>query len=356
MTQGIDRMAEHLNQRRAPRAPLKAPATVPIALVSGMLMGLQMRGEDIGPFLNATDISPELIGHAGARVTACQYSALFRLLIEQREDEGLGFLSRPLKLGSFALISRSALGANNLEVAIRRIARTFWLLQEDVALELHSKGNLAGLGLRFNGSLGEPIFLHELLLRVFWRLLAWLIGGRLPVVRFDFAFDNPPHAGSYGKVFPAHLEFKRGQTALWFEAAWLKTPVRRGETELRLFLADAQANIIMPRSSTDVVSARVREYLQRTRPSWPDLGITARALHMSTATLQRRLAMEGTSFQSLKDELRRDMAIIRLNAHSMSFAELAQELGFKDSAAFQRAFKGWTGVAPGAFRQGRFST
>ncbi|MEJ6668632.1 MAG: AraC family transcriptional regulator, partial [Alcaligenes aquatilis] len=107
---------------------------------------------------------------------------------------------------------------------------------------------------------------------------------------------------------------------------------------------------------TDVVSARVREYLQRTRPSWPDLGITARALHMSTATLQRRLAMEGTSFQSLKDELRRDMAIIRLNAHSMSFAELAQELGFKDSAAFQRAFKAWTGVAPGAFRQGRFST
>jgi hypothetical protein len=46
---------------------------------------------------------------------------------------------------------------------------------------------------------------------------------------------------------------------------------------------------------------------------------------MSTTTLQRRLAMEGTSFQSLKDELRGDIAIVRLglNARAVPLAELA---------------------------------
>jgi len=319
-----------------------------------MLAGVRARGEPVDGFLAAAEIPAELLEHAGARVSAAQYVALFRLSIERREDECLGFLSRPLKPGSFALMARSALGARDLDTAIRRVVRTFWLLQDDVEMEFRREGDLAGVGLRFHlAPNDQPVFLHELLVRVIWRLLAWLAGGRLPIARFDFAFDNPPHADCYGKVFPAHLEFGRGQTAFWFDAAWLRSPVRRDEAELRAFLADAQANIIVPRSANDVVSSRVRGYLQRTQPTWPDLAVTAKALHMSTPTLQRRLAMEGTSFQTLKDALRRDVAIIRLNTSAVSLAELAQELGFTDSAAFQRAFKGWTGSAPGSYRRGR---
>ena len=73
---------------------------------------------------------------------------------------------------------------------------------------------------------------------------------------------------------------------------------------------------------------------------------------MAASTLQRRLAADGTSFQALKDELRRDLAIVRLNTSTVPLAALADELGFADSAAFQRAFKSWTGSAPGAYRRG----
>ncbi|RYF31488.1 MAG: AraC family transcriptional regulator, partial [Comamonadaceae bacterium] len=76
-------------------------------------------------------------------------------------------------------------------------------------------------------------------------------------------------------------------------------------------------------------------------------------LRMSASTVQRRLAAEGTSFQSLKDELRRDLAIVRLNSSTVPLAQLAYELGFADSPAFQRAFKGWTGSAAGAYRKGQ---
>ena len=70
------------------------------------------------------------------------------------------------------------------------------------------------------------------------------------------------------------------------------------------------------------------------------------------ATLQRRLANEGTSFQSLKDALRHDVAIVRLNTSAVPLATVAYELGFADSSPFQRVFKGWTGSAPGAYRRG----
>jgi AraC-like DNA-binding protein len=319
-----------------------------------MLAGVRSRGEPCDGFLADAGIAAELLEHAGARVPSAQYVALFGLLIKRRADEGLGFLSRPLKPGSFALMARSAMGAPNLESAIQRMAQTFWLLQDDVKLELRREGSHAGLSMRFGSlSVAQPVFLHEMLLRVFWRLVAWLAGGRLPATHCDFAFETPPHAGSYGKIFPVPLKFGQPQTVIWFDASWLQTPVHRDEVALRAFLADAQANVVVPRRGNGVISARVRNHLQRTRPAWPDLAATAGALNMSTATLQRRLAVEGASFQSLKDELRRDMAITRLNASAVPLAELALDLGFTDSAAFQRAFKGWTGSAPGAYRRGR---
>ena len=95
----------------------------------------------------------------------------------------------------------------------------------------------------------------------------------------------------------------------------------------------------------------MREILLRVSPAWPDLASTAKALHLSTSTLQRHLTTEGTSFQSLKDQLRRDLAIQRLNSSTVPLAALAAELGFADSAAFQRAFKTWTGSAPGSYRK-----
>jgi AraC-like DNA-binding protein len=330
---------------------LHPPVTIPIAFVRGMLSGVRARGQPCDIFLADAGISPGLLEHASARVTAAQYVALFRTLIDRLDDEGLGFFSRPLKRGSFALIARTAISAHSLEQALRRISRTFGLLQDDVTCELVTAGATAGLALHFrDASMHRPAFFDEMLLRVFWRLLAWLVGGELRAVRFDFAFECPPYASSYNKVFPAPQQFAQRRSAFWFDAARLRNPVRRDKTALRSFLIEAQSNIVLPRRGEDMISARVRNHLQRTQPGWPDLIATAEALHMSTATLQRRLASEGTSFQSLKDTLRRDVAIVRLNTSTVPLGTLAFELGFSDSAAFQRAFKGWTGSAPGAYR------
>ena len=323
-----------------------------MAFVRGMLGGVQARGDNIAPFLAVAQIPAALLEQASSRVTGEQYVALFHALVDQREDESLGFLSRPLKPGSFALITRSALGAQDLQTAMKRAAKTMQLLQDDLLLELHAEGGRVGLRLRFtNPSVAEPVFLHEMLVRVFWRLLAWFAAGKLRPIRFDFAFEIPAHAGSYGRIFPGLCEFGHQHTTVWFDASWLTHRVHWDEVAVRMFLADAQSNVILSRTRDDAISNRVRDHLRRTQPSWADLGVTASALHMSAATLQRRLALEGVSFQSLKDELRRDIAIVRLNGSSVSLIELAQELGFTDSTAFQRAFKSWTGSAPGAYRK-----
>ena len=150
---------------------LQPPVTISVAFVNGMLSGVRARGLPCDTFLTDAGIDAPLLEQPSARVTADQYVALFQSLTDRLDDEVLGFLPRPLKRGSFALIVRSAAGEDKLEAAMRRIARTFGLLQDEVGLEMLRAGPLAGLGLRVDGSFATPpVFLQELLMRIFWRL------------------------------------------------------------------------------------------------------------------------------------------------------------------------------------------
>ena len=324
--------------------------TLSIALVNGLLSGIRARGEDVGPFLAAAEISAELLDQPDARVSATRYVRLHETVINRRADEALGFLSRPLKRGSFALIARSCIPSNTLQLAMQRISRSFSLLQEDVTLDIVKSGANAGFALRFqSAAVAQPPFFHELLLRTFWQLLAWLVDSRLQPTGFDFAFDSPPDVDSYDEFFPAPLRFGCAKSAFWFDAERLKQPLRRNDDALRIFLAEHPANVILPPRNEGTANA-VRTALQRALPHWSDLAETANTLCVSPPTLQRRLAAEKTTFQALKDELRRDMAITQLNTSSISLSALAAELGFADVAVFQRAFKKWTGSSPGAYR------
>jgi AraC-like DNA-binding protein len=65
----------------------------------------------------------------------------------------------------------------------------------------------------------------------------------------------------------------------------------------------------------------------------------------------RRLDANGTSFQAIKDGLRRDIAIRDLQGGQKSTEEISQDVGFSTAANFHRAFKRWTGATPSSYRR-----
>lgn len=331
---------------------LESLVTIPIVFVKGLLSGLVVDDRPVDIYLSDAAISPELLDETGARVTYAQFLTLYKSMTDRLDDELLGFLSRPLKRGSYALMLRSAMSADSLEEGMRRYASTFRLLQDDLELDITHDEELAGMTLRFiNPSIQRRVGLHEHILRTIWRTLAWLIAGKIKVARFDFAFEMPSYVGSYSKVFPAPLRFNQDYSGFWFNAALANKAIRRSEADLRDYLAHVQADILVPQRDVNVVSARLRDYLLRTKPNWPGLGVAAEALHMSPSTLQRRLAEEGKTFQGIKDALRRDIAIMKLNTSDVLLPDLANELGFGEDTAFQRAFRNWTGSSPGVYRR-----
>ena len=73
-------------------------------------------------------------------------------------------------------------------------------------------------------------------------------------------------------------------------------------------------------------------------------------LAMTPQTLRRRLHDEGRGFQAIKDDLRRDVSIEYLARTDLPLLDIAEKVGFSETSTFHRAFKSWTGVAPGEYR------
>jgi AraC-like DNA-binding protein len=77
----------------------------------------------------------------------------------------------------------------------------------------------------------------------------------------------------------------------------------------------------------------------------------ARLLHRSPRKLQRQLQSAGTTFNTILNQIRQDLALQYVGDQDTNMTEIAFLLGFSESSAFSRAFKRWTGVSPSEYRK-----
>jgi AraC-like DNA-binding protein len=91
---------------------------------------------------------------------------------------------------------------------------------------------------------------------------------------------------------------------------------------------------------------RVRAELVRLLPSGEiDQARVARAIHVSSRGLQRKLKEEGITFRELVDDTRRHLAGQYANDSTLSSSEIAYLLGFSEPSSFMRAQRRWKGRA-----------
>ncbi len=326
--------------------------SVAICFVHGALAGARARGLDVDAILRSAGISPELLRAREARVSAAQYGTLWRRVAIALDDEFFGQDARRMKVGSFAMVCLSVVHAAQLGMALARVLRFFALFLDDFEVVLERDESRARLVLHERHGGPARVFGHETLLIMLHGLMCWLAGRRIPIALAEFAYAEPSYSREYRVMYSTCLAFGRPHTAITFDAAVLDLPVAQTEATVRRFLRGAPTNIIVKYKNTEGIATRVRRELKRTpADAWPDFASMAASFLMTPSTLRRRLEHEGQSYRSIKEHLRRDLAIDWLVHSHKSVLEIALELGFADPSAFHRAFRTWTGARPGEYRR-----
>ncbi|MHC8306904.1 AraC family transcriptional regulator [Pseudomonas sp. PB3P13] len=314
------------------------------------LGGARRRGFDYSEVLQQVGISAELLDEPRARIAPEQFTRLIQSLWQALDDEYLGFAALPSKPGTFAMMCHALIHCRNLDKALQRGLLFYSLFADGPALTLTCEGEMIRLSLDDSQFRDPDHFLTESQLLVWHRLGSWLIGQRIRLEQATFSYPKPAHGAEYDLLFPCALAFSAAQSSLLFHSRYLALPLLQDERTLKHFLERSPADLLSRPDDGDSLSSQLRRLLSRDSSTWPDLEAVAAHLHISPQTLRRHLREEGSSFQELKDQLRRDIAIYHLSRADLSLQQIAEQLGFSEPSAFHRAFKKWTGLTPGAYR------
>lgn len=289
------------------------------------------------------------------RVTLDQIVSLYQLAAIETGDEMMGLWSRPIRPRALQHLLTSVREATSLTSALYRFS-TFWnLLLDDYQFTLTDTDNGLTLALNPQGDAPVQRFGHILILKLAHGLMSWLSSQEAPVKEVRFAFPRPDFYQDYAVIFPAHVQFNCPVTSVSFDLRALGSVQMRSTAELHLFLENAPRDWIFTRSREHTQSLRVRGHLSQMGWESANLSRVAQAMNMTPRTLMRKLENDDTSFQAIKDALRRDIAIRHLQIGQMSIEAIAHEVGFSSAANFHRAFHRWTGTTPGAYRYKKLS-
>jgi AraC-like DNA-binding protein len=317
----------------------------------GLEPALRACGVAPGDVLALAGLPAGLFAVPGSTLPVPAYFELWRAIRKVSDDPDVGLaLARAVRADFtepyfLAVFSSATLGA-----ALQVIARYKRILSpEDVGLAVDRLAGEATLTYRWPAGAGPPpqalvdaelAFLTEVARRV-------AADAPLRVELATPALDAPSgHAAYYG----CPIRTGAPHNAVVLAADDLDLPLGTHNPAL------LRALVPYLRAKTPAAPGgeieRVRAAIARRMPgARPTVDTVARDVAMSSRSLQRLLREHGTAFRELLDEVRQEHARGYLGATAFSDAEVAFLLGFGDPASFYRAFRAWTGMSPGRFRQ-----
>jgi len=326
-----------------------------MAFVAAIVTACKRAGIDPAELLKAAQIAPELLQDTHARVTAVQFERLSLLAMQALDDEALGWFSRPLPWGSYGMLARASLSAPTLGVALKRWCRHHGLLTRDLRLSVDTHASEARIVLQELTPPGGDGVLREFcqvsVLRNVHGLACWFIDSRIPLHGSSFTFAAPAHVSAYAVLFDGPARFNAEQTTIRFDARYLALPLKRDEAAMNQMLQRALPLQVRPYRRDRLLVPRVRQLLLTEPQATRNAHALAARLHTSARSLHRQLREENASLQTLKDEVRRERALQLLQRSAQPIKQVAEAAGFQNEKSFIRAFKNWTGMAPGQWRQ-----
>jgi len=182
-----------------------------------------------------------------------------------------------------------------------------------------------------------------------------LVGPDWEPVEVCLTHPRPVAIGPYRESFRTRLRFGAEQNAVVFDAGWLSHPLGGSDSSAQECLMREIDRL--EAAGAGSLPAQLRRILYHLFISGSvhgeaSLESVSSLFAIHRRTLNRRLQAEGTTFKTLIESARYDIARQLLRDTQLTISEISINLAYADVASFCRAFHRWSGSSPAAWRKG----
>ncbi len=286
-------------------------------------------------------------------INVSEFHIITQAIEQALSDEMLGFFNIPVPFGSREFINRQMTQLPNLGMAIDALNRFYALFNNGHSLfEIITRDGLQGLQLNpQQGLQASSAYFKQRMLLTGYKQLCWLAKTKIGLQQVEFACSLEHGIKALQHVFACDAIEQSDQSRLIFSEPFVDKAVVQSSEGAELF-SDKASFYTLLWPNLDVLDIKIRLMIGKDISSgFPKFDEIAKRLQISPQTLSRRLHDEGTSYQSIKDDIRRETALALLSHSKLSIKEIAFKLGFQESSAFSKTFKNWFGISASAYRE-----
>ena len=312
-------------------------------------------GGDLGRLLARTQISPDALSEDHPRLTYRQAIQLMERAAEDLScpDFGMRLAVRQSGGGTFGPLGQVMKNSKTFGEALRYVSRHNYAHSLAARVWLRpipsEKLVFSGHDILLDNIANRAQAMEQILLIGHLEAMN-LTGGHARARRIHFRHRPVSPLRVYRRYFGCEVRFDEPADGVVFSRKDLECPT-----------------IAPDRDTFDEVTALIDRHFTRQRPPLhaEARGIimrrlssgtcsneqVARELNLQLRTLHRRLQAEGTTFQQIKDEVRRDTMRYYLERTELSLADISEKLGFAEQSILTRSSNRWFGMPPSEFRK-----
>ncbi|MFC9473019.1 AraC family transcriptional regulator ligand-binding domain-containing protein [Nocardia sp. NPDC056952] len=316
--------------------------------VSAIAAALDTHTGDSRSAMASAGLDPDRLADPAARYPMTAVGRLWKLA-HAEYGEGIGLeVANSLRPDGWSTLGRALRSSVTMAEFLHRCCRYGVLVTDAITVDLRRSPTAdARISTRFLRPAAVDHDRIEAYMGAGLLLARQIFGGDAAPFRVDLTRPRPTEPRRWHQVFGPEIKWQASEVAVHVDAATMAAAAA-GSSRIRSKVFGAAMDREL---DYHPITVRARREIFRALPdSEPSLTQVAAQLFMTERTLQRRLAEEGLGFRELAELSRRQLAERYLATTGLTLSDIALLTGFSNQSNFTHAFRRWTGLPPGIWR------
>ena len=324
-----------------------------VNILSVVIRYMEKLGFDAADLLAGSGIQAGDLDDPDVFVTPEQEFKVMRKIVALKPEPTIGFtLGQQYHIGVYNKIGAAILSSDTLLDALEILLQYIDLTMTYFQYDLQVRDNLVFIKIRELIDLKElRKFICEREFSAAHRIVCDALQLLIPFNEVRLAYPKPAHASFYKDAFRCPVYFNAPEHMVVFDSKYLFMRLPMANPLMKKTYEKECRQLCLRLQVQESATDQVRHNIFFGPEGLPSLGQLSRNMSISSRTLRRRLAEEGTSFKALGAEILKEKAINLIQTTSRPMEQIAAELGYSDLPNFYRAFRNWTGHKPSYYRE-----